>query len=166
MDHLPLTCPTCHQDVYIGALFCLECGTQLLTDSGKDISEQRSQENFSENGQPETPGSPTPRLVLLILDAQQQIPLPVSGRYIIGRATEGKASSDYIDLTSYNGYDKGVSRKHVSLTIKGNNISLIDLDSSNGTRINGILIKPQKDYLLQRGDILSLGDLRLQLFTI
>jgi transcriptional regulator with GAF, ATPase, and Fis domain len=51
--------------------------------------------------------------------------------------------------------DRTVSRRHVALDTCGDALRIVDLDSRNGTRINGVLIA---DASLQGGEVLSLGD--------
>ncbi|MFM9276823.1 DUF6382 domain-containing protein [Paenibacillus jiagnxiensis] len=68
-----------------------------------------------------------------------------SGSFIIGRSQE---TAQYVDQT------EGVSRSHVELSLKGSGQShvLKDLASTNGTRLNGSLMVPYKEYPLNDGD--------------
>jgi pSer/pThr/pTyr-binding forkhead associated (FHA) protein/subtilisin family serine protease len=54
--------------------------------------------------------------------------------------------------------DGQVSRHHAQLEPGTEGIRLVDLDSANGTRVNGRLVRR---YLLQDGDVISLGESRL-----
>jgi hypothetical protein len=54
-----------------------------------------------------------------------------------------------------------VSRKHCRLRIQGDNVSLKDLGSANGTRVNGRPITGE--YLLQPNDRLQVGPVTLML---
>lgn len=49
--------------------------------------------------------------------------------------------------------DNGISKKHAQITVSSGVVTLIDLNSSNGTYVNGLKIKEQK---LQVGDKFSL----------
>jgi transcriptional regulator with GAF, ATPase, and Fis domain len=51
--------------------------------------------------------------------------------------------------------DQAVSRQHCLLEAEGERVTLQDLDSRNGTRVNGI---PVKNRLLQDGDLIEVGD--------
>ncbi len=50
--------------------------------------------------------------------------------------------------------NKDVSRRHCILDIQARGLHILDLDSSNGTFINGILVK---DGYLEHGDLIELG---------
>ena len=52
--------------------------------------------------------------------------------------------------------DAQVSRYHVRLTLEGQDYCVDDLDSSNGTRVNGAQISGR--VALNDGDIIALGD--------
>lgn len=69
--------------------------------------------------------------------------------------------SNAADLKPFNGVDLGVSRRHLKLTVSASDLVIIDLNSTNGTRLNDRPIEPQTPYRLLDGDILSLGRLDL-----
>lgn len=50
----------------------------------------------------------------------------------------------------------GISRRHADVVVEGDACYAVDLDSSNGTRINGRLIPPGEKTPLRIGDTLSL----------
>jgi len=82
--------------------------------------------------------------------------------FTLGRATEGQPILPDVDLAPYDAYSQGVSRFHASLKIVSQRISIVDLGSSNGTRVNGQKIVPNVDYPLSHGDILALGKFKIQ----
>src|SRR5580704_8075893 len=51
-------------------------------------------------------------------------------------------------------YDPGVSRKHARIFAEGNGYFVEDMGSSNGTKVNGSVVKKQK---LSNGDAVALG---------
>jgi DNA-binding NtrC family response regulator len=55
--------------------------------------------------------------------------------------------------------DRGVSRRHVALEVEGNSLSVRDLDSTNGTYVNGLRIR---EALLEGGETLRLGEVLLR----
>jgi pSer/pThr/pTyr-binding forkhead associated (FHA) protein len=55
-----------------------------------------------------------------------------------------------------------VSRLHAALKIHHNRVTIMDLGSSNGTRVNGQKIVPHVDYPINQGDIIALGKLKIQ----
>lgn len=72
------------------------------------------------------------------------------GRYIIGR-------SDDADLTISS---KEVSRHHAAIEYDGTSCVVQDLESTNGTQVNG---QPVKKHTLRAGDEITIGDFLLVL---
>lgn len=62
------------------------------------------------------------------------------GSFVIGRSED---IAQYVDRTT------GVSRAHAELTVRREGCSLKDLGSVNGTRLQGELIAPYKEYPLE-----------------
>jgi len=71
------------------------------------------------------------------------------GQYHIGRSEQNE-----ICLPSGK-----VSKQHALLIIKGTQVAIVDLGSSNGTFINGVLIKKQR---LNFEDLISIGDYQIR----
>ena len=57
----------------------------------------------------------------------------------------------------------GVSKQHFSISVKGDTAYLKDLDSSNGTYLNGKLIK---NATIENGDKIAIPDLVLQVVYV
>jgi pSer/pThr/pTyr-binding forkhead associated (FHA) protein len=70
-----------------------------------------------------------------------------------------------IDLSPYQAYAAGVSRLHAVIKRDGNRILFIDLGSANGTYINGKRLAPNVEQVLNHGDIIALGKLKLQILV-
>ena len=56
-----------------------------------------------------------------------------------------------------------VSRRHAVILARSKFLSLRDLNSTNGTLLNGLLLNPNQDVPLEHGDILSFGHLKVKL---
>jgi pSer/pThr/pTyr-binding forkhead associated (FHA) protein len=67
---------------------------------------------------------------------------------VIGRATEADLRVN----------DPGVSRKHAEIRVAGEEISIADLGSTNGLRVNGATVARHR---LQNGDRVELGSTTL-----
>jgi len=83
----------------------------------------------------------------------------------LGRKSPDQAISPDIDLSAYNAYEKGVSRLHAKLTREDNTFGtyhVLDLNSSNGTRVNGTRIPINSAVPIHNNDILTLGRLKIQ----
>lgn len=76
---------------------------------------------------------------------------------IIGRAF-GDTHPD-VDLGPYEAVNKGVSRQHVKLIRQNATIMIEDLDSANGTYLNGQKLVPHQARVLRNEDELCLGHL-------
>jgi CheY-like chemotaxis protein len=76
----------------------------------------------------------------------------------IGRGS-GPGASD-IDLSVYGGLEAGVSRRHAIILARKKFLSIRDLNSTNGTFINGLRLMPQQDVPLEHNDELQFGHLR------
>src|SRR5690606_25174286 len=85
-------------------------------------------------------------------DTSAVFPLPKDGVILIGRSEEA-------DLAVA---DPEVSRRHARLMIADGSVSLIDLDSHNGTRVNGAPLE-DGSCALQSGDALTIGTATLVL---
>jgi pSer/pThr/pTyr-binding forkhead associated (FHA) protein len=88
---------------------------------------------------------------------------PDTEGYIIGRTDE---ASDYlpdIDLAGHGGREQGVSRRHAALVLYRGAIHIVDLNSVNGTFLNGKRLLPETPYPLNAGDAVKLGNLNLAL---
>lgn len=103
------------------------------------------------------------RLILTPLDrhVHESLPIEVRGDAVMGISQKGTFEAD-IDLTRWEGYDFGVSRRHVQLRPSEKSLYVIDLNSTNGTHVNGLPIGPSWAHALSTGDILTLGMLNLR----
>lgn len=79
---------------------------------------------------------------------------------VLGRKTEGE-TKPIIDLTYPNGYAMGVSRHHVIIRSNDKGYVIMDLNSSNGTWLNGKILTPAEPYDLPSGATVQLGRLKL-----
>ena len=117
---------------------------------------------------PETPAPPpapqtasSPGYFLVQPDGET-ITIPSgSSEVTIGR--EDVVSNIYpdIDLNSYGALNRGVGRKHIQLTFQGTQATIIDLNSVNGSHLNGQRLSPNQPVALNDGDELILGRLKL-----
>ena len=79
---------------------------------------------------------------------------------VIGRAA-GDSRPD-IDLSPFGALELGVSRRHAMFTRRSATIMVQDLDSINGTYLNGERLVPKQARVLRNQDELTLGQLTLQ----
>ncbi|MBN1121837.1 MAG: GAF domain-containing protein [Anaerolineae bacterium] len=98
-----------------------------------------------------------------ISDPGEWIELDLTEEAILGI---GEGSPVARTLQRFDGEQKGVSRQHAILRASGTELSVVDLGSTNGTTVNGELIKPDLPHPLEDGDRLSLGGLDLLVTVI
>ncbi len=166
-----ILCPNCQHKELPGALFCSECGTQLVS---LDILNTKSiQKTPSDTLQapPVIPEVPTRKNVakinelsisLHIVESGQVIHLADRKEFTLGRTIEGQPILPDVDLSPFDAFTLGVSRLHAALRIVNGEVVVTDLGSSNGTRVNGQKIVPHVDYPLNHGDIIALAKLKIQ----
>ncbi len=102
-----------------------------------------------------------PRLFVQI-ERQGAVTLSLDERVVIGRSDGDDTGADLgLDLAAYGGDKTGVSRRHAVFSWRDEAVWIEDLDSTNGTRINGLKLTPNHPYHLHDGDEIELGSARL-----
>lgn len=170
-----IICPNCQHKELQGALFCSECGAQLvLIDVLNTRSIKKSPSDFFQthseippvNNIFKTSQGNDPSISLHIVDSGQVVHLKDRTEFTLGRSVEGQPILPDVDLSPFDAFSLGVSRLHAALRIVNKDIVVTDLGSSNGTRVNGQKIVPHVDYPINHGDIIALGKLKIQIIII
>ncbi|GAB4209416.1 MAG: zinc ribbon domain-containing protein [Roseiflexaceae bacterium] len=89
--------------------------------------------------------------------------LPATAQAIIGRADPVSQFRPDLDLTAYGALEQGVGRRHVRLFVQDGQIMVEDMDSTNGSQVNGQRLPPRQPRALRDGDQLQLGRLVLRI---
>lgn len=163
-----IICSNCKHTNMTGAMFCVECGAQLIgrdtlttqtisTDNLGKVSKRKT----GEISQPVEGADAWANLHLL--DTGQVFPLTSRNEFTMGRVSEGQPIMPDIDFSPYQAYAAGVSRLHAVIKRSGNSVIFMDIGSANGTFLNGTRLKANMEQLLKHGDIISLGKLRIQI---
>lgn len=90
------------------------------------------------------------------------VPLPATTQVVIGRADAVSNFFPDLDLTTHGALEAGVGRRHARLFVQGGALLVEDLDSTNGTFLNGTRLAPRQPARLGAGDELRLGNLTLR----
>jgi hypothetical protein len=179
-------CPACGHRNRVGVLVCEDCGTNLTTGQRTDLGTrdlrepeslddvQSAAEQMVRLGEREakavsTAGTNTfNRSMSLRIEVEggsKPIVLkPRNEDMIFGRRDPTTGSAPEVDLTPFAGYRMGVSRRHASLQMEAERLSLWDLGSSNGTFLNGNKLNPHQPYGLSDGDEVRLGQMVLKVY--
>jgi NAD(P)H-dependent FMN reductase len=88
------------------------------------------------------------------------IPIPKDD-VLIGRVRPGVTPAPDIDLVPHGGDQMGVSRQHARMLHGTGGWVLEDLNSTNGTFLNGKQVPPGQQVRISTGDIVRLGTLSL-----
>jgi pSer/pThr/pTyr-binding forkhead associated (FHA) protein len=166
-----IECPTCKHREFVGTLFCSECGTRLVLAtqvptmgiSRDKLSEEAKATRPTMSGTPDL--STGSLLGLKVVTSGELLSLVGRDNYTLGRSIEGQAVIPDVDLDKYEAYDAGISRMHAELRIAEDGVYVVDLESSNGTLVNGKRLAAQEPEPINHGDILQLGRLRLQIIA-
>ena len=164
-----ILCQNCLHEEMLGAMFCSECGVQLIYVAGISTSAVRLTtsklwaKQASMQSHPEPVTNPDALISLSIISTGDCLPLSGQDEVTLGRLSEGQPVTPDIDLTPYKAYEAGVSRLHASIRMIEDLVVVTDLGSANGTRVNGMQITPHIPYPIKHGDILTLGKFKIQL---
>ncbi|HVO69097.1 MAG TPA: FHA domain-containing protein, partial [Aggregatilineaceae bacterium] len=110
--------------------------------------------------------SPPWRLLLQIGgQTQTTVGIEVKERIVLGRSDPVANFYPELDLSPYGGQEGGVSRRHATILQDDDTKALYveDMNSTNGTRINGFSLEPRRRYRLRDGDELELGGVQMVL---
>jgi len=167
-----ILCPNCLHKEMVGAYFCSKCGTQLIFPDGVPTSSIRpTSGDFQDAQQERTTVSKTHAppvsdsgeiLSLNIIECGEILPIKGRSEVTLGRVSEGQPIIPDIDLSRYKAYEAGVSRMHASILVGDNEVTIVDLGSANGTRINQRKITSHIPYPINHGDIVTLGKFSIQ----
>jgi hypothetical protein len=161
-----VVCPSCGADNLPGTLFCVQCGTYLP--SGGPLRTEPLPEH--EDGSPTQArreagdGESAVRAINIdveVLNTGRKLMLSADREILVGRLDAAHGIFPELDLTADSGLEQGVSRRHARIYTRDGTCFVEDLDSTNGTFLNGERITPYLPYAFHDGDMLTFGSLRL-----
>lgn len=129
----PTQCPVCKTFNPAGVMFCVDCG--LIFDRALPG---------------DAFGAPAIQLPMLIDSSGREYPLR-PGTTVVGREGDIVLS------------DGKASRRHAQITNQEGSLSVEDLGSTNGTKVDGVKVAPGERRTLSGGETLSFGGIELQL---
>jgi hypothetical protein len=165
-----ITCPSCKSQAIEGTFFCNNCGAPLVEISN-DSEAAKKPATESPHGESASDGNarkilePMAVFSLRLVSTGEVISLQGRRRYTLGLALPDQAVVPDVDLSLFGAEKHGVSRIHTELRVEQNAFFAIDLESVNGTSVNGVHLKPQDPVRIQHGDRIQLGTLELEFLT-
>jgi pSer/pThr/pTyr-binding forkhead associated (FHA) protein len=147
------------------AAVCRHCNAPLSHVTGGSPTTRRVEKNIVLTGGisekiTETISPPPEGMLFFLLNRSEPIGLCVEKEFILGRSKVSE-SGPVFDLSEFDAYAMGVSRNHASVKAAEGKYILTDLNSANGTWIDGERILPSKPHDLSSGSALQLGRLKL-----
>jgi hypothetical protein len=163
-------CPVCKNKNERSALVCVHCGAALdenfpgptITSSSPEVStDDRSVIEKSITIEDEL--IPADGIVIYVAGIDKRVSIRIENEVIFGRNAK-ESKEPMFDLTDLGGFQMGISRRHAKIRRAGNGYEIIDLSSTNGTKLNGERLVPDKPYPLANGAQIQLGRMRMYLF--
>ena len=140
------TCQQCGEENIEGYALCVKCGhaSPLANVQSQSAQEVTYTVKFRIEG--------------------EEIPLTLvpSQRAMMGRQAPFMLQVPDVDLTAYNAAEHGISRVHAVIDCTRNALHITDLDSRNGTFVNGEKLHPFNAHVLRHTDTIRLGSLSLE----
>jgi pSer/pThr/pTyr-binding forkhead associated (FHA) protein len=134
----PTICPVCNATNPAGEIYCVDCGFLLSSVPGEGTEPVSVEELI--------------RLVS-VTDETRVSPLH-SGTNSVGRE-----DADVL-LT-----DATVSRKHATIFVDGEKVTVTDIGSTNGTTVNSIRLAPNESRVLKPNDEIAFGRIAMRLLV-
>ena len=103
---------------------------------------------------------------LQIHDTPLTVRVSVNRQIVIGRSDVRASIFPDLDLTPYDGLDKGVSRRHAAFIAEPDRLMLMDLGSTNGTFVNDQRLQAHRPYRLRHGDEVMIGRVRIDVTLV
>jgi hypothetical protein len=163
-----IICPHCEHNNHVKTLSCEKCGRPFSGSATTTLSMRDSALKAPPKlpmTSPATFNGSTARfdlnhhLFFQVIGIDKPLVIQPTGHVVLGRKDETSAHNPDVDLTPYGAFDKGVSRVHAAIIRNEEILTIVDLGSSNGTRLNGKPLVPDEPRILRDGDEIRLGKL-------
>lgn len=162
-------CPTCKNQNEREAAICRHCGAPLNTESRLRATTRNTeiQINYSEKFEDlhvDEKIIPTNGIAVYFAGTTKPVEIVNENEFVIGRRVIDNPSESFLDLSDFDGFKMGLSRRHAMIRRTESEYKIIDLSSTNGTWLNDERLVPYTPYPLTSGSQLRLSRIRLIIF--
>ena len=171
MDSSYKVCPICKNKNANEVAVCRHCGAPLNTDAHLTAATTRNTEikvNYSEKIEKldvDEKIIPTNAIAIYFAETTKPVEILVEPEFVIGRKVVATESLEtFLDLSDFDGFRMGLSRRHAMIRRAESTYEIIDLSSTNGTWLNDERLVPYTPYPLPSGSQLRLSRIRLFVF--
>lgn len=170
-----IKCSFCQHSNVEGNFYCEECGTPLILPDGTQIIGTSATQKLTKGDGQDQPlqkqqiwsttylKSDTV-ISLHFIENDTKLDLPNQEDVVFGRSDDRSNTHPDVDLTPHGAVDKGISRTHALIRRKDDTVTVIDLESVNGTFLNGQRILPHQPRILRDGDEVRFGKLSTRVY--
>jgi hypothetical protein len=156
-------CPICKFKNEPDASICVYCGASLEGVWKGDTTTRRVNEEKkiirSQTGDLNKELIP-PKGIAIYTTEGELVGIWKKNEFFLGRKLEG-SDEGYVDLTSLGAFQKGVSRRHAVIRQIKRGYEIADLESTNGTFIDGKRLVSNRPYTLPSASRVTLGRMHL-----
>lgn len=135
--------------------------------AGRDVVTQYSLQRASTRAktapQRKTGTLEPPPCLRFVLPSGHVFQVSTAREIALGRRSRPADPEVTVDLQEHGGVEAGVSRYHAMIVVVKGVLYLRDLNSVNGTFLNGHRLVPIASYPVKNGDVITLGELSLTL---
>ncbi len=154
-------CDSCNKPNRKGEVICVHCGK--LLNSAKPTASTRQLNAIDTDNQNLEHFGTNSELLLHIQHSDDMLhlrPQSYDHEVVVGRADAKKIVIPDVDLTEYGASRLGVSRMHMGITYnqKRKQLTVSDMGSTNGVRVNGQKLAENEARILRDGDRVQLGE--------
>lgn|ERR1700690_2740034 len=163
-------CPSCERENRVEEIVCEHCGKPFESASENysktidvDQETQFLSSDLEEQIQKANTEAPSEGIAIYVLGPLRPIEIRLENIFVIGRLVDAKQEK-VVDLTPYHAFILGVSRRHLMVQRSGNGCEVMDLDSRNGTWVNGQRLEPEIPFAVKSGTQIRLGNMHIFIF--
>ena len=163
-------CPVCKNKNDRLALVCIHCGAALEENfPGPTITAMSTEVPPTERSVIDSAITIEDRLIpadgiaVYVAGIDKHVSVSIENEIVLGRKVKD-SNEAMLDLSELGGFQMGISRRHARIRRTTNGYEIIDLSSTNGTRLNNERLTPEKPYPLANGAQVQLGRMRLYVF--